>query len=207
MADKISAQIRHKYGEQGSPCLTPLHTPNHNKLMNHTVNKHMTDIKQKVARWWSGSTNWVKFLHSSHMLHKHKVLSSTITSYGDTDSAWSCKSRDYMQKTSKLNRSLKNLISPCQSPAISHFPKQSSTTQPYWNLKTMTTMSLGATSMGFSCMESDCALQVDNDIDTGGGGGSFLDCEDLGRMFNHSFPTCTFFFLFLFFLLFFGSAD
>ena len=28
----------------------------------------------------------------------------------------------------------------------------------------------------------------------GGGGGFFLACEDLGRMFNHSFPACDFFF-------------
>ena len=29
-------------------------------------------------------------------------------------------------------------------------------------------------------------------------GGVFLTCEDFGKMFNHSFPACTFF-LFLFF--------
>ena len=29
----------------------------------------------------------------------------------------------------------------------------------------------------------------------GGGGGFFLACEDLGRMFNKSFPACAFFFL------------
>ena len=28
-------------------------------------------------------------------------------------------------------------------------------------------------------------------------GGFFVACEDLGRMFNHSFPACTFLFLFL----------
>ena len=28
----------------------------------------------------------------------------------------------------------------------------------------------------------------------GGGGGFFLSCEDLGRMFDHSFPACAFFF-------------
>ena len=28
----------------------------------------------------------------------------------------------------------------------------------------------------------------------GGGGGFFLMCEDLGRMFDSSFPACTFFF-------------
>ena len=32
----------------------------------------------------------------------------------------------------------------------------------------------------------------------GGGGGFFLACEDLGRMFNHSFPACTLFFLLFF---------
>ena len=26
-----------------------------------------------------------------------------------------------------------------------------------------------------------------------GGGGFFLACEDFGRMFDHSFPACTFF--------------
>ena len=30
----------------------------------------------------------------------------------------------------------------------------------------------------------------------GGGGGFFLACEDLGRMFDNSFPACAFFFLF-----------
>ena len=30
--------------------------------------------------------------------------------------------------------------------------------------------------------------------DTGGGGGSFLMCEDLGRMFDNSFLTCASFF-------------
>ena len=30
------------------------------------------------------------------------------------------------------------------------------------------------------------------------GGGSFLTCEDLGRMFDHSFPTCAFFLSFFF---------
>ena len=30
--------------------------------------------------------------------------------------------------------------------------------------------------------------------DGGGGGGFFLTCEDLGRMFDHSFHTCGFFF-------------
>ena len=29
-----------------------------------------------------------------------------------------------------------------------------------------------------------------------GGGGFFLDCEDFGRMFDHSFPACAFLFLF-----------
>ena len=29
----------------------------------------------------------------------------------------------------------------------------------------------------------------------GGGGGFFLACEDLGRMFNYSFPSDAFFFL------------
>ena len=29
--------------------------------------------------------------------------------------------------------------------------------------------------------------------------GFFLACEDLGRMFDHSFPACVFFFLFFFF--------
>ena len=29
-----------------------------------------------------------------------------------------------------------------------------------------------------------------------GGGNFFLACQDLGRMFNNSFPTCTFFFFF-----------
>ena len=34
----------------------------------------------------------------------------------------------------------------------------------------------------------------------GGGGGSyFLACEDLWRMFDHSFPACAFFFLLFFF--------
>ena len=33
---------------------------------------------------------------------------------------------------------------------------------------------------------------------SGGGGGFFLACEDLGRMFNHSFPAYVFFFLFFF---------
>ena len=28
----------------------------------------------------------------------------------------------------------------------------------------------------------------------GGGGGFFLACEDLGIIFDHSFPTCAFFF-------------
>ena len=31
----------------------------------------------------------------------------------------------------------------------------------------------------------------------GGGGGFFLACEDFGRMFDNSFPTCAFFLLFL----------
>ena len=35
----------------------------------------------------------------------------------------------------------------------------------------------------------------------GGGGGIFLACEDLGRMFDNSFPACAFFF-FLLLLLF-----
>ena len=36
--------------------------------------------------------------------------------------------------------------------------------------------------------------------DGGGGGGIFLTCEDLGRMFDNSFPACTYFsFFFLFF--------
>ena len=30
---------------------------------------------------------------------------------------------------------------------------------------------------------------------TGNGGGFFVACKDLGRMFVHSFPACTFFFL------------
>ena len=30
----------------------------------------------------------------------------------------------------------------------------------------------------------------------GGGGGFFLACKDLGRMFDHSFPACIFFFFF-----------
>ena len=29
-----------------------------------------------------------------------------------------------------------------------------------------------------------------------GGGGFFLACEDFGRMFDHSFSVCTFFFFF-----------
>ena len=33
----------------------------------------------------------------------------------------------------------------------------------------------------------------------GGGGGLFLACEDLGRIFDHSFPACAFFVLFCFF--------
>ena len=28
-----------------------------------------------------------------------------------------------------------------------------------------------------------------------GGGGFFLACEDLGRLFDHSFPACAFFFV------------
>ena len=28
-----------------------------------------------------------------------------------------------------------------------------------------------------------------------GGGGFFYACEDFGRMFDHSFPACTFFFV------------
>ena len=32
----------------------------------------------------------------------------------------------------------------------------------------------------------------------GGGGGFFLACEDFGRMFDHSFPVCAFFFPFFF---------
>ena len=31
----------------------------------------------------------------------------------------------------------------------------------------------------------------------GGFGGFFLDCKDFGRMFDHSFPACTFFFFIL----------
>ena len=31
----------------------------------------------------------------------------------------------------------------------------------------------------------------------GGGGGFFLPCEYFGRMFDHSFPACDFFFFFL----------
>ena len=29
-----------------------------------------------------------------------------------------------------------------------------------------------------------------------GGSGVFLTCKDFGRMFDHSFPTCAFFFFF-----------
>ena len=36
-------------------------------------------------------------------------------------------------------------------------------------------------------------------IRSGAGGGFFLVCEDLGRMFDSSFPACTFFALFFFF--------
>ena len=35
------------------------------------------------------------------------------------------------------------------------------------------------------------------------GDGSFLACEDFGRMFDHSFLGCAFFFLYFFFFFFF----
>ena len=43
------------------------------------------------------------------------------------------------------------------------------------------------------------------DLCSGGGGGGcfFLASEDLGRMFNHSFPACVFLLFFLFFFYFF----
>ena len=36
-----------------------------------------------------------------------------------------------------------------------------------------------------------------------GGGGFFLACEDFGRMFDHSFPACVFFWFFFFVFFFF----
>ena len=43
-------------------------------------------------------------------------------------------------------------------------------------------------------------LSGGGDDDGGGGGGGsggfFLACEDFGRMFDHSFPACAFFFFF-----------
>ena len=35
-------------------------------------------------------------------------------------------------------------------------------------------------------------------VEYGGAGGFFLTCKDLERMFDHSFPACTFLFVFVF---------
>ena len=42
----------------------------------------------------------------------------------------------------------------------------------------------------FFCFESGSACLINSCLDAG----FFLACEDFGRMFDHSFPACTFFF-------------
>ena len=43
------------------------------------------------------------------------------------------------------------------------------------------------------CLLKGVCLEI---IPSHGGGGFFLACEDLGRMFDNSFPVCVFFFFF-----------
>ena len=56
---------------------------------------------------------------------------------------------------------------------------------------------VGCVGESVMCVPIDSLRPVHDGGGGGGGGGFLLACEDLGRMFDHSFPVCAFFFFFL----------